>query len=113
MKAGLVYITDNLIRLRDVADQDKLKVIELNISALKKEEISHALRNVLRENKFIPEYLTLIVPRIAASVRYFSFPSLIDSEIRSMLEFDLSNKLAYKEDELVFDHVVGEKSAEG
>jgi len=113
LKAGVVYITDNLIRLRDVADQDKLKVIELNTSSLKKEEISHALKNLLRENKFIPEYLTLIVPRIAASVRYFSFPTLNDSEIRSMLEYDLSNKLAYKEDELVFDHVVAEKSAEG
>ncbi len=114
MKNIVVYITGNLIRFCEAGEsQDKPRIAGINISSLKNEEISHAVRNLLKSNKIQPEYLILGIPRNQANIRYFSFPSLNDNEIRSMMEYDLSSKFAYKEDELVFDHAIIEKSANG
>jgi len=114
MKNTVVYITNNLIRFCEAGEsQDKTRAAEINISSLKKEEIYHAVRNLLKSNKIHPEYLILGIPRNQANIRYFSFPSHNDNEIRSMMEYDLSSRFAYKDDELVSDHAIIEKSANG
>jgi hypothetical protein len=114
MKSSVIYITENLIKFLDAGEsQDKAKTAQLDISGLKKEEIPHALRNFVKSNKFQPEYLILGIPRNLANIRYFSFPALSDNEIRSMMGYDLTSRFAYKEDELVFDHAVIRKTADG
>ncbi len=114
MKNCAIYITGSLVRVCEAGESpEKLKVAELNISSLKKEEIPHAVRNLLKANKIQPEHLILGFPRNLANIRYFSFPTLNDNEIRSMMGYDLASRFAYKEDELVFDQAVIAKSADG
>ncbi|MCX5709077.1 MAG: hypothetical protein NTY14_08960, partial [Candidatus Omnitrophica bacterium] len=114
MKTGVIYLTDNLIRFADTGEnQNKTEVAEINLSSLKKEDIPHAIRNLLKTNKIQPEYLILGVSRPKVNIRYFSFPSLNDNEISSMMEYDLANRFAYKEDELVSGHAIIAKSADG
>jgi hypothetical protein len=114
MKSSVIYLTDNLIRVADSGDNpDKPRVAEIDLSALKKEEIPHAIRNLLKANKIQTEYLILGVPRTKVNIRYFSFPSINDNELRSMMGYDLASRFAYKEDELVFDQAVIGKSEDG
>lgn len=114
MRSCVVYITDSLIRFAYTGEnQDKPEAVHLHIPSLKKEDIPHAIKNLLKINKIVPERLILGIPRSRANLRYFSFPTVNDSEIRSMVEYDLSSRFAYKDDELVYDHAVIERSAEG
>ena len=114
MKTSVIYLTDNLIRVTDTGENpDNPRAAEINLSSLKKEEIPHAIRNLLKTNKIQPEYLILGVPRTKVNIRYFSFPTINDNEIRSMMGYDLASRFAYKEDELVFDQAVIGKSEDG
>lgn len=92
---------------------DKPKLAELNISSLKKEEIPHALKNFVKSNKIQPEHLILGIPRNKVNIHYFSFPSVNDSEINSMMDYELNSIFVYKEEELVCGRAIIEKLANG
>ncbi len=92
---------------------DKTKLAELNISSLKKEEIPHTLKNFVKSNKIQPEHLILGIPRNKANIHYFSFPSVNDNEINSMIDYELNSSFVYKEEELVCGRAIIEKLANG
>ncbi len=114
MRKVVVYITENWVKFCEAGEsQDKTKLSEIDISSLKKEDIPHSIKNLLKNKKIQPEHLILVVPRNQAYIRYFYFPATNDGEIHSMLEYDLTDRFAYKTEELVFDHAVIEKSGDG
>lgn len=112
-----IYITDNLIRFgRSIIDSNKqlsIKEDEINITSLKDEEVPLSFKKFLHENKIAPEYLTLAIPRTQVSVRYLTLPTVNDSEIKQMVDYDLNNLFPFKAEELIFDHAVISKSPDG
>jgi Tfp pilus assembly protein PilN len=95
-----IYITPNRIRFAStVLGPDKKPVV-------KEQEIKGSLKNFLTENKIIPGYIISCVPRAEVSVKYISFPTLNESELRQMVEFELNNLMPLKPEELVYDYAV-------
>jgi len=117
MKICSIYITDNFIRFGQAAsDKGKQGAAfqrQIDISSLKEEEIPASLKNFLKQNKIIPDYLILGIPRTQVSIKFLAFPASDDREIKQMVEYEFNNLFPYKQEELVFDHTVIHKDANG
>lgn len=117
MKNSSIYITDNFIRVGQAAltpkKQASIKEWELSIALLKKEEIPRALKTFIKENKIIPEYLILGMPRTKVTVKYLTLPTLNDKEINQMIELKLDNLFPYKPEELTYDYSITHKGTDG
>jgi len=118
MKISSIYITGNFIRFSQAAASNKEKQgvalqRQIDISALKEEEILASLKNFLKQNKIISDYLVLGIPRTQVSIKFLEFPATDDREIRQMVEYEFNNLFPYKQEELVFDYSVIHKNPEG
>jgi len=98
---SVIYITDSRIRfgeaLMNAQSQAAVKEQEIGIGSLKK---------FFSENKTSPDHLTLCIPRTQVSIKYLSFPTLNDSELKQMVSFELNNLLPLKPEELIYDYAV-------
>lgn len=117
MKRCLIYINDNIIRLRQAVisrnSQTILKEGEINISSLKKETIAVHIAAFLKENKITPENPVLCLPRSQISIKYLSLPASDDAEIKKMLEYELNNLFPLKPEELIVDYQITQKEPKG
>lgn len=59
------------------------------------------------------EPLILVLPRRLFIFKNFYFPSQIDAEIRKMIGLQLQNATPYKEEEIVWQYMILEQSADG
>lgn len=102
------YITDNFIRFGPGGAGR-----EINTGSLKNEEVSGALKSLLRKCRVSREHLTLGVPRIRAAVRYLTLPSHNDEEINRMAEYELYTLFPCKPQDLIYSYSVIDKRPDG
>ncbi|HTZ11151.1 MAG TPA: pilus assembly protein PilM [Candidatus Margulisiibacteriota bacterium] len=75
-------------------------------NSFKEQEVKAGLKEFLNENKIIPGYIVSCIPRTEVSIKYLSFPTLNDSELKAMVEFELNNLLPLKPEEMVYDYAI-------
>lgn len=114
VKKSVIYITEHLVRFVESAEnQAHPQVKELSLAAHKKEQIPNLIKSFLKENKIVPEYLVLGLPRTDVAVRFLTLPATSDTEIRQMLELDFNDLFPARPEEMVYDHAVMSKGDDG
>lgn len=117
MKRSIIYINDNIIRLRHaISEKDSqniLKEEKIDVSSLKKETITAYITSFFKDNKITPENIILGIPRAQVSIKYLTLPASEDKEIKKMAEYELNNLFPLLPEELVIDYAVINKETKG
>jgi Tfp pilus assembly protein PilN len=117
MKICSIYITNNFIRFGQAAsDKEKQSAAfkqQIDISSLKEEGILASLKTFLKQNKIVPDYLVLGIPRTQVSIKFSTLPVSDDHEVEQMVGYKLNSLFPYRQEKLIFDHAVTHKDANG
>lgn len=76
-------------------------------------QISQLISKRLKGTGWRPEYLWLVLPRRLFILKTLSFPSQAEPEIKKMISLQLSAHVPYKEEDMVWDYVILEKTPAG
>jgi Tfp pilus assembly PilM family ATPase len=80
------------------------KLLVEPVLGLSEEEISGLLTDIINQNNITFNSISVIIPRERVITRYMKFPATNNSEIESMVSFEITKQTPYSQDDIVSDY---------
>ncbi len=112
-----IEITDTHVKLMQVMSARGTPIITCCRIAphqnLAEAEIAKLVSKMASSAKVHLDGLTAVISRRDATLLHFQLPTQFDEEIRQMLSLQISHKVPYAKEEIVFDYILLEKNSSG
>lgn len=109
-----IEIADDTLKIIQAEGPKKIAKISVRPLPAESDELkSAAIRQALSELNIKPANFVSSIPRNLTTIRNLRLPSVKDSEIESMVEFQATKQIPYSKEEIIIDYQIKSKDKDG